>query len=201
MNRQFVTFERFAKGTPNLSPAERIELFGRMPEQDQVDSWAKLAEQVDGERLLGWDVILDGPAADIFKRKEPRGDSPQGRTRRRRRNFTTSRSSDPAPGRARTSGADEPDPLLTIPARIYVVALADAPVRGDGGVIRCPLPGHEDRNPSFMVYRGEGWRCFGCGHSGTIYDLARELSGIGDRGADFKALRKWIGEKLLGAAA
>lgn len=41
--------------------------------------------------------------------------------------------------------------------------------------------------------------CFGCERGGAIYDLARELSGIGDRGADFAQLREWTAQRLLHA--
>ena len=40
---------------------------------------------------------------------------------------------------------------------------------------RCPLPGHEDRTPSFYVYPDGGWHCFGCGRSGDLIELTRWL--------------------------
>ena len=56
----------------------------------------------------------------------------------------------------------------------------DAP--DGGGAISCPLPGHEDAHPSFMVYAdpARGWRCFshpGGPIGGRIYDLAAALTG------------------------
>ena len=35
-------------------------------------------------------------------------------------------------------------------------------------VARCPLPGHDDRTPSFRYHMAEGWwKCFGCGRGGS----------------------------------
>jgi DNA primase len=39
---------------------------------------------------------------------------------------------------------------------------------------RCPLPGHEDRTPSFYIYPGEvggRWWCYGCSRGGDVVDL------------------------------
>src|SRR2546421_10603673 len=34
-------------------------------------------------------------------------------------------------------------------------------------VARCPLPGHDDKTPSFRLNRAEGWwKCMGCGRGG-----------------------------------
>ena len=45
---------------------------------------------------------------------------------------------------------------------------------GDRWVARCPLPGHEDRTPSFTVYtETNSWFCFGaCLRGGDVVDLA-----------------------------
>ena len=49
------------------------------------------------------------------------------------------------------------------------------------GLVRCPVPGHEDAHPSCSVGTepGQGWCCHaaGCGARGTIYDLASALAG------------------------
>lgn len=37
---------------------------------------------------------------------------------------------------------------------------------------------HGDRNPSLAVWR-DGFKCFGCGEAGDLFDLARELEGWG----------------------
>ena len=51
----------------------------------------------------------------------------------------------------------------------------------------CPLPGHEDKSPSFYVNESEGvWHCFGCnrdGHSGDGIGLIEAVESVGFRGA------------------
>jgi len=46
------------------------------------------------------------------------------------------------------------------------------PLRGkacfDG---RCPLPDHDDHNPSFYIYPPGRWWCYGCDRGGDVIDL------------------------------
>jgi DNA primase len=43
----------------------------------------------------------------------------------------------------------------------------------------CPLPDHEDRNPSASVNESEGkWHCFTCGRGGDGYDIIQEREGF-----------------------
>ena len=50
---------------------------------------------------------------------------------------------------------------------------------GEKWTARCPLPDHEDRSPSFVVYPGDGgWWCYGCQRGGDVVDLARLAWGI-----------------------
>ena len=35
----------------------------------------------------------------------------------------------------------------------------------------CPLPGHEDKDPSFYIYPPGRFYCYGCGASGDVVDL------------------------------
>jgi DNA primase len=65
-------------------------------------------------------------------------------------------------------------------ARVETVALADllcgsGQMRRVGArwVARCPLPGHDDRTPSFTVYpETNSWYCFGaCQRGGDVVDL------------------------------
>lgn len=70
-------------------------------------------------------------------------------------------------------------------ARVPVIDLADrliadsgdGPWRKSGGnwTARCPLPGHDDKTPSFVVYRDNerGWHCFGCQRGGDVVNLAQ----------------------------
>jgi hypothetical protein len=52
---------------------------------------------------------------------------------------------------------------------------------GDKWVARCPLPGHEDKTPSFTVYpESNSWFCFGaCLRGGDVVDLAAAAWGYG----------------------
>jgi hypothetical protein len=41
----------------------------------------------------------------------------------------------------------------------------------------CPLPDHRDDTPSFHIYEGKRWHCYGCGRHGDVFDLAMALFG------------------------
>ena len=43
---------------------------------------------------------------------------------------------------------------------------------------KCPLPGHEDKEPSFKIYGLRGFHCFGCSQSGSVVDFVRIMDGI-----------------------
>ena len=53
-------------------------------------------------------------------------------------------------------------------ARELVGATTDAP----RVTVRCPHPDHLDRRPSCSV-SASGYKCYGCGRSGDVFDLAR----------------------------
>src|SRR5215217_3694363 len=71
-------------------------------------------------------------------------------------------------------------------AKVETIALADllcGPDKmrrvADKWVARCPLPDHEDRSPSFVVYpEPRGWYCFACQEGGDVVELARHAWGI-----------------------
>ena len=45
---------------------------------------------------------------------------------------------------------------------------------GQTWTARCPLPDHEDRTPSFVVYpETNSWFCFGCLRGGDVIELSR----------------------------
>lgn len=47
---------------------------------------------------------------------------------------------------------------------------------GNRVIYSCPLPGHEDHEPSFTVYTDTNtFRCYGCDRHGTIIDLVAAL--------------------------
>lgn len=50
--------------------------------------------------------------------------------------------------------------------------------RGTWWPCRCPMPGHDDSDPSASI-GPRGWRCHGCGASGDILDLYRVTTGDG----------------------
>jgi hypothetical protein len=90
------------------------------------------------------------------------------------------------------------DPLLRIEPARYVELLTGQPVPR-GRKISCPF--HQDTTPSLHAYPdpAQGWTCFGCGRSGSIYDLAGQVWGIPTRGAGFVELRQRLGELFLAA--
>ncbi len=50
--------------------------------------------------------------------------------------------------------------------------------------VRCPFPDHEDKNPSFSVYKSDGalkFKCFGCNRQGDAIELIKQIEGV-----DFK---------------
>lgn len=51
--------------------------------------------------------------------------------------------------------------------------------RGDRMRGQCPLPAHDDSNPSFVVYLGQdrAW-CYGCQRGGDVIDLTRHYFGL-----------------------
>lgn len=69
-----------------------------------------------------------------------------------------------------------------------------------GGRTRCPLPDHDDSNPS-ASWKGNLWHCHRCGEGGDLILLASRVSGIDTRGGDFIELVKWIGDRLITQAA
>jgi hypothetical protein len=75
------------------------------------------------------------------------------------------------------SMADDELQLIAPPA--YFQALCGLPVPDHGGMVKCPLPDHDDAYASCQVFgeAEQGWWCFGCARGGRIYDLASLMSG------------------------
>jgi len=47
-------------------------------------------------------------------------------------------------------------------------------IGGERWTALCPLPGHDEKTPSFVVYPGDrGFWCYGCQRGGDVVDLAR----------------------------
>jgi len=89
--------------------------------------------------------------------------------------------------------------LAAIPAETYIPILTGSEPL-PGGRVSCPLPDHEDRNPS-ATYKDAVWFCHRCGEGGGIFTLAAAITGRRDHGDEFCELRKWVAEQMLGAAA
>lgn len=59
---------------------------------------------------------------------------------------------------------------------------------------RCPLPGHDDQQPSFSYnYAKDVFKCKGCGGAGDLVVLWGEVNGIGDKKEQFKAFCREFG--------
>lgn len=74
----------------------------------------------------------------------------------------------------------------------YFKALAGIEVPRPGMNVPCPLPGHEDSDPSCQVWAEprKGWFCHACRVGGTIYDLGAAIWGLETRGAAFKEIKQ-----------
>ncbi len=85
------------------------------------------------------------------------------------------------------------DRLQWIAPALYFRELAGVePDRG--GKVCCPLPDHDDPEPSCHVYENaaQGWYCYGCGRGGDIYELAGALWSLRRDGWEFVELRRLL---------
>ncbi len=97
---------------------------------------------------------------------------------------------------------EDGDMLATIAPPVYVRLLTGADVPDRGGMIRCPLPDHEDRTPSCYVYpeAEAGWYCYGCGRGGSLVDFGAALWEVDPRGRGYHDLRRRLAGELCGMA-
>jgi len=66
---------------------------------------------------------------------------------------------------------------------------------------RCPLPGHDDRTPSFVVYEAtDSAYCFGCGRAGDVVRLAQYALNLNRPYDALEALERAAGTEQRGAA-
>lgn len=92
-------------------------------------------------------------------------------------------------GPQRHRGISHIKPINAAKEKIPTIDLADL-LCGPGGmrkmgarwVARCPLPGHDERTPSFTVFPEQNsWYCFGaCQRGGDVVDLAAAAWGYGE---------------------
>jgi hypothetical protein len=107
-----------------------------------------------------------------------------------------------APVRALTA---TDDPLMGLPAAIYIEALTGQEI-GRDAKINCPF--HRDNTPSLHVFEraktpgsAPGWKCFGCNRSGSIVDFGAAFYNLEPRGRGFHEIRRRLEADLLGVAA
>jgi hypothetical protein len=187
------SFDAFERARAGLPDELAVEFFFELPAEAQDGCWRQLgvacADHREKARAADPDKVL--------WRHRPR----VGRL------WDTRASAQPPScyARSRVTGRTDQhrdDPLVDLAPAVYVEALTGEAV-SPHGTIRCPLPDHADRWPSFKVYESpaEGWYCFGCGRGGSIFDLGAALWGLHTRGEDFKELHRRLSRHLLREAA
>jgi len=79
--------------------------------------------------------------------------------------------------------------LAVVKAAVPVIDVADL-LCGPGGLRhvnthwmgRCPLPDHEDKTPSFVIYpSNNSWWCFGCSRGSDVLDLYQFAHGYSEK--------------------
>ena len=84
--------------------------------------------------------------------------------------------------------------MRAVAADEYVEALTGVAITGR--TIRCPLPGHDERTPSFHLYEDGSFYCFGCGRGGSIIDFGAHWYGLEPRGAGYHEIRRGLAADL-----
>ena len=165
-----------------VTQAERIvgaapgELFDDLSKGAQAECWAELREQHDrrNEFLAYGDDLRERPKRHL------RAVAP-----------CTRASSNAGVARGRHD-----DPLRAVPLPVAFEILTGESVPRSG-MVRCPLPDHEDRTPSCRVAE-DVFYCHGCLRGGSAIDLAAHLYGLEPRGAGFFEIRRRLALDLLG---
>lgn len=168
MSDRNASLERFCARSAKLTGPERLTAFLALTADEQEQCWQALRDGTDeADHLAGLEWMPDGTLADI----DPHRPCPNVGARY-----------DLDSGYERDG-----DPLLMIPAAIYVEQLSGREVRSHFAL--CPF--HDERSPSLHCGgRQPGlWRCFGCGRAGSIFDFASLLWGVPTRGRPFFELR------------
>jgi hypothetical protein len=87
---------------------------------------------------------------------------------------------------ARYPGVSYAKPITAAKEAVSIIELADRLTGSEAGGLRrrCPLPDHEDRSPSFVVYpETQSFFCYGCLRGGDVVELARLAWGYSEREA------------------
>lgn len=89
------------------------------------------------------------------------------------------------------------DPLQRFAPADYFQLLAGVEPDREGKVC-CPLPAHDDPEPSCHVYEtaAQGWYCFGCDRGGDIYELAGGMWGLDTHSREFREIRQRLDDEL-----
>jgi len=74
--------------------------------------------------------------------------------------------------------------------RVYAQYVRNLKKAGDKYVGCCPLPGHNDKTPSFTIFSDGRCHCFGCSYSNNIFDLVQKMDGCDFRTAVEKVKRE-----------
>lgn len=187
------TLDRFQRNLDRLkiSGPDGLRLWLALPESERRRMEARKIVQLDDRR------VADGHVEFVKgKYQDPRNRRPGRSARHRIR----------AKGDSLNQQFDGPvdwrrgtEALASIPAETYLAILVPEsdPHRGK---CRCPLPDHEDNNPS-ATFRDSVWYCHVCATGGGIFTLGAALSGHYDHGPEFHELRRWLAERLLGVRA
>jgi hypothetical protein len=168
-----LTFQAWRAAALDLPGWGRGETFRYLADEDQASCWDDLAERTRLWHESSW--LAEKRLYEPYVPREERRSQERGTA------STSSRS-------ARVVFDRWGDPLHAIPAREYVQALAGVEVSSSGR-LRCPLPDHKDRTPSFQVY-DHGWHCFGCNRGGSIIDFGAAWYGIVPRGPGYREIRR-----------
>lgn len=169
--------------------------FLRVPGSLNMKGDDKIAEGADGCCRILWadlmrppydaDELVDG----LTDYKEPGVPVEQRRTR-------------PRPGANAPGWIDRViDEASGTPPPEYYFRITGIAVQQNGGLVSCPHPSHEDRNPSCHVFGepGKGFYCFSCGATGNAFELAAYLSGWQGgslRGPDFVEAARTVADAL-----
>jgi hypothetical protein len=86
-------------------------------------------------------------------------------------------------------------PVEVIARRYTELRPLGGKARFDG---RCPLPDHDDRNPSFYIYPLGRWWCYGCDRGGDVIDLEYFCGGYAEKWGAMVALKEEFGVTLPG---
>lgn len=166
------------------SESARAE-FEKAPAAIQAEFWAAIRKRTDWEHELEqFRESVDDPEAAPpieLRHREPRRVRWDARWQRRAIRYRD------AEERGRRVDEDfdcQFERLTAIDATEFVERLTGFEIRQK---MRCPLPGHDERTPSFTI-RENRWKCWGCSESGSIYDLAGMLWGLERHGADFRRI-------------